>query len=120
MKHSDCYEITATKLNRIAALSKANPEMVFSNLAHHFNVESLAACFKELDGRKALGIDAVDKASYGKNLDEKLQDLVGRIRRMAYIPGDVRLVQIPKEGSPGSFRPLGVSNFEDKIVQKMM
>lgn len=120
MKHSDCYEITATKLNRIAALSKANPEMVFSNLAHHFNVESLAACFKELDGRKALGIDEVDKASYGKNLDEKLHDLVGRIRRMAYIPGDVRLVQIPKEGSPGAFRPLGISNFEDKIVQKMM
>jgi group II intron reverse transcriptase/maturase len=120
MRHTDCYEITATKLNRIAALSRANPEMVFSNLAHHFNVESLAACFRELDGQKAVGIDGIDKASYGKNLEENLQDLVGRIRRMAYIPGNVRQVQIPKEGKKGSARPLGISNFEDKLVQKMM
>ena len=26
---------------------------------------------------------------------------------------------IPKEGKPGAVRPLGISNFEDKIVQKM-
>lgn len=120
MKHSDCYEITETKLKRIAALSKENPEMVFSNLAHHFNVESLSACFKELDGQKALGIDDIDKASYGKDLDKKLQDLVGRIRRMAYIPGNVRQVQIPKADKKGATRPLGISNFEDKLVQKMM
>lgn len=120
MKHSDCYEVTATKLKRIAALSKENPEMVFSNLAHHFNMKSLSACFQELDGKKALGIDAIDKASYGKDLDKNLLDLVGRIRRMAYIPGNVRQVQIPKEGKKGATRPLGISNFEDKLVQKMM
>jgi group II intron reverse transcriptase/maturase len=39
---------------------------------------------------------------------------------MAYIPGNVRQVQIPKEGRKGALRPLGISNFEDKIVQKMM
>ena len=39
---------------------------------------------------------------------------------MAYIPGAVRQVLIPKEGKPGATRPLGISNFEDKIVQKMM
>lgn len=120
MKHSDCYEVTATKLKRIAALSKENPEMVFSNLAHHFNVESLSACFRELDGSKAVGIDDIDKASYGKDLTENLQDLVNRIRRMAYIPGNVRQVQIPKVGKKGATRPLGISNFEDKLVQKMM
>ncbi|QGP39810.1 Group II intron-encoded protein LtrA [Piscirickettsia salmonis] len=34
-------------------------------------------------------------------------------------PGAVRLVLIPKEGRPGAMRPLGISNFEDKIIQKM-
>ena len=34
--------------------------------------------------------------------------------------GPVRLVEIPKEGKPGATRPLGIANFEDKIVQKMM
>jgi len=120
MKHSDCYEVTETKLKRIAALSKGNAEMVFSNLMHHFNVESLSACFKKLDGQKAIGIDEVDKASYGNNLKSNLQNLVDRLRRMAYIPGNIRQVQIPKEGKKGALRTLGISNFEDKLVQKMM
>lgn len=38
---------------------------------------------------------------------------------MAYRPGPVREVLIPKEGKPGATRPLGISNLEDKIVQKM-
>src|SRR3990167_8273537 len=41
------------------------------------------------------------------------------MKRMAYRPGPVRQVQIPKEGKPGATRPLGISNLEDKIIQKM-
>jgi hypothetical protein len=43
---------------------------------------SLAACFHELDGRKAVGTDGVNKA--------------------------------------GAMRPLGISNFEDKLVLGVM
>ena len=39
---------------------------------------------------------------------------------MAYRPGPVKEVLIPKEGKPGATRPLGISNFEDKIIQKKM
>jgi RNA-directed DNA polymerase len=39
---------------------------------------------------------------------------------MAYRPGPVREVLIPKEGKPGATRPLGISNLEDKIIQRMM
>lgn len=120
MRFSENLDLTETKLKRIAALSAANPEMVFTNVIHHFNEESLQACFHELDGQKAIGIDGIDKASFGENLSEKLRDLMDRMKRMAYIPGVVRQVLIPKEGKPGALRPLGISNFEDKIVQKMM
>jgi group II intron reverse transcriptase/maturase len=41
------------------------------------------------------------------------------MKRMAYKPGPVRQVLIPKEGKPGAKRPLGIGNLEDKIVQKM-
>jgi len=80
MGFTENLESTETKLKRIAALSAANPEMVFTHVIHHFNEESLRACFHELDGRKALGIDGIDKASYGKNLDENLRDLMDRMK----------------------------------------
>lgn len=111
---------TETKLKRIATLSATNPEMKFTHVIHHFNEESLRACFWELDGKKAIGSDGIDKAKYGGNLEENLKNLMERMKRMAYIPGPVREVRIPKEGKPGATRPLGISNFEDKIVQKMM
>jgi retron-type reverse transcriptase len=72
-----------------------------------------------LDGRKAIGIDGINKEMYGKNLTENIADLIDRMKRMAYHPSPVRQVLIPKEGKPGTTRPLGISNFEDKIVQKM-
>ena len=54
-----------------------------------------------------------------EGLDVNLQDLVDRMKRMAYRPAPVRRVEIPKDGPPGATRPLGISNLEDKIVQKM-
>jgi hypothetical protein len=51
---------TNTKLKRIAWLSAQAPEMVFDQLMHLVNEGSLAACFHELDGRKAVGIDGID------------------------------------------------------------
>lgn len=120
MQISENAMMTEMKLKRIAALSTANPEKVFTHVIHHFNEESLKACFFELDGQKAKGSDGIDKASYGEALDENIRNLMERMRRMAYIPGPVRQVQIPKEGKPGATRPLGISNFEDKLVQKMM
>ena len=111
---------TNTKLQRLAWLSAQEPEKVFDQLVHLVNEGSLAACFHELDGRKAVGIDGIDKAHYGENLADNLKDLVARMKRMAYKPAPVRQVLIPKEGKPGATRPLGIGNFEDKLVQKMM
>lgn len=108
------------KLKRIAALSAANPDMVFTHVIHHINEESLLACYHELDGQRAIGIDGIDKANYGENLEENLKELMERMKRMAYIPGAVRQVLIPKDGKSGATRPLGISNFEDKLVQRVM
>lgn len=111
---------TETKLKRIAWLSSQDKCKTFANVMHLFHEESLATCFHELSGRKAVGTDGIDKARYGENLEINLRELTERMKRMAYRPGAVRQVLIPKEGKPGATRPLGISNFEDKIVQKMM
>ncbi len=120
MHPTEMQATTATKLKRIAWLSSADPHRQFDCLMHHFNVGSLEACFHQLDGRKAVGIDGVSKAEYAQGLDENIQGLVERMQRMAYRPEPVREVRIPKEGQPQETRPLGISTLEDKIVQKMM
>jgi RNA-directed DNA polymerase len=115
---TDNQESTNTKLERIAWLSRQDKSKEFSNLMHHFNEESLRECFQELDRKKALGADRVSKDEYGQNLGTNLKKLVQRMKLMQYRPSAVRQVLIPKAG--GKERPLGISNFEDKIVQKMM
>jgi RNA-directed DNA polymerase len=119
MGETETQSITKTKLKRIALLSKGDPRRSFESLMHHFNEKSLKECFHELDGKKALGVDGIDKETYGKDLDQNIQTLITKMKAMAYRPGPVREVLIPKEGKPGATRPLGISGFEDKIVQKM-
>jgi hypothetical protein len=87
--------MTDTKLTRIAWLSASDPHKQFDSLMHHFNVESLAACFHELDGTKAVGIDEVTKAQYGEHLEANLEDLVARMKRMAYRPQPIRQACVP-------------------------
>jgi group II intron reverse transcriptase/maturase len=112
--------LTETKLKRIAWLSSQDHGKEFECLMHLFNYESLKDCFHHLDKNKAVGIDGIDKASYELNLEHNIKELIKKMRDMAYRPGPVREVLIPKEGKPGATRPLGISNLEDKIVQMMM
>ena len=92
--------------------------MVFSQLMHHFDEDSLSRCYSVLSGKAAVGSDGISKAHYGVELESNLSDLVERLKRMGYRPSPVKEVLIPKEGKAQVYRPLGLSNFEDKIVQK--
>lgn len=118
MRAAESQESTDTELSRIAWLSKQDNKKVFHSLMHHINIESLRSCFDKLDGKKALGADKISKTMYGEKLQANLENLTGRMKRMSYRPGAVRQVLIPKEGKPGATRPLGISSFEDKLVQK--
>ena len=109
-----------TRLQRVAWLSRQDSKKEFSCLMHYFNEESLGKCFQLIDGRKAKGLDGVDKSSYGENLITNIKSLVGRMKMMSYLPGNIKQVLIPKEGEKNAYRPLGISNFEDKLVQKAM
>lgn len=118
MRTTESYNKTETKLKRIAWLSGRDSEKEFSCLMHYFNEESLKECFNQLDKNKAVGIDKVTKSDYAKNLDKNIEELLSRMKRMAYRPSPVRQTMIPKAG--GAMRPLGISNFEDKIIQKII
>ena len=107
----------ATDLTRIGEKARREPELVFTSLYHHIcDVDNLRACYDALKAHKAVGVDGVTKAEYGKDLEANLQDLSSRLKRMGYRPGPKRRSYIPKPGSAKG-RPLGISNFEDKIVE---
>lgn len=106
-----------TKLKRIAVLSSQDPKMAFKWLMPHVTKENLICCFNELDGRKAVGIDGKTKEVYARELEANIELLISKMKRMAYKPFPVREVLIPK--GDGKYRPLGISNIEDKIVQMM-
>jgi group II intron reverse transcriptase/maturase len=106
-----------TNLTRIGEKARKKPDLVFTSLYHHiYDVDNLSACYDSLEAKKATGVDGVTKEQYGKNLEDNLQDLSGRLKRMGYHPAPSRRSYIPKPGSEKG-RPLGISCFEDKIVE---
>lgn len=113
--HRKDGEQKTTKLERIGKVAELRKDIVFNNLGHAIDLDLLRECYRKLDGKKAIGIDEVSKETYGRNLEDNLKNLLGRIRRGAYKPKPSKIVEIPKED--GSTRPLAISCFEDKLVQ---
>lgn len=109
-------ESVETKLRRIAEKASKEPRFQFTSLFHLMNEELLLGCFERLRKDAASGVDRVTKENYAANLEENLQNLVGRLHRMAYCPQPVLRVYIPKPGSDKQ-RPLGIPALEDKLVQ---
>jgi group II intron reverse transcriptase/maturase len=107
----------STDLTRIGERARKQPGLVFTSLYHHVtDLDNLRSCYEALDGDKAVGVDGVTKEQYGENLEENLQSLSDRLKRMGYRPQPRRRSYIPKPGSEKG-RPLGISCFEDKIVE---
>ncbi len=107
----------ATDLTRIGEKARKDSTLVFTSLYHHIcDEDNLRVCYGTLGADKAPGVDGVTKRTYGENLDGNLRDLSARLKRMGYRPGTKRRSYIPKAGQAKG-RPLGISNFEDKIVE---
>ena len=104
-----------TKLERIAEISAQNKRPNFTSLYHLINADLLKQCHKEMDAKKAVGIDGVTKEKYGEHLESNIKDLIKRLKNGAYKPLPTRRVYIPKAN--GKMRPLGIVSYEDKIVQ---
>lgn len=105
-----------TRLERLTLKARNEPQTRFTALMGQlFDLDGLRESFGRQDGRKAPGVDGIDKQQYAEGVQERLADLSARIRRMGYRPKPVRRVYIPK--GDGRYRPLGVPSFEDRLVQ---
>ena len=98
-------------------IAKANvTDRKVQNLASYLNAETLKAIHKTMKSGKASGIDKVTKEEYELKLEENLENLVKRMKSGSYRPNPTRRVYIPKE-TKGKMRPLGISCYEDKLVE---
>ena len=108
----------STKQQRIAELARNGPEMAFTTLAHHIDINWMHMAYAQTRKDGAVGVDGQTAADYETNLMGNLQDLLDRAKSGTYVAPPVRRVHIPKAGSPNETRPLGIPTFEDKILQR--
>ena len=102
-------------LDRISQISRQGIRV--QNLAYLINEKSLKEIHQGMDGKKATGIDKVTKEDYDKQLEENLHELVSRMKGGTYTPQPSRRVLIDKPGT-NKKRPLAISCYEDKLVEK--
>jgi RNA-directed DNA polymerase len=101
-------ETVSTKQRRIAKLARNAPELSFTTLAHHIDIVWLHKAYALTRKDGAVGVDGQTAAEYEVHLRDNLQDLLNRAKSGTYVAPPVRRVHIPKAGSPGETRPLGI------------
>ena len=110
-------ETVSTKQRRIAKLARNAPDLSFTTLAHHIDIVWLRKAYALTRKDGAVGVDGQTAEEYEVNLKDNLQDLLNRAKSGTYVAPPVRRVHIPKAGSPGETRPLGIPCIKDRVVQ---
>jgi group II intron reverse transcriptase/maturase len=103
------------ELLKVVERAQREPEGRFHSLAHLLDVPALERAYQRMRKDAAVGVDGITKEQYGQALEANLQDLHARMKAKRYRHQPIRRVFIPKE--QGKTRPIGISAFEDKLVQ---
>jgi RNA-directed DNA polymerase len=115
MTNASTLENMSPQLLRVVERAQREPEGRFHSLAHLIDVPALERAYHRMRKDAVVGVDGVTKEQYGQDLEANLQDLHARMKAKRYRHQPIRRVHIPKEG--GKTRPIGISAFEDKLVQ---
>ena len=105
-------------LLKVVERAQREPEGRFHSLAHLIDVPALMRAYDRQRKSAAVGVDGMTKEQYGRDLEVRLQDLHERLRSKRYRHQPIRRVHIPK--GQGKTRPIGISAFEDKLVQDVL
>ena len=108
-------ETMSPGLLKVVERARTEPEGRFHALAHLLDVPALERAYQRMRKDAAVGLDGVTKEQYGHALEVNLQDLPARLTAQRYRHQPIRRVHLPK--AEGKTRPIGMSAFEDKVVQ---
>lgn len=103
-------------LHGVRERARKNKQERFTALLHHVSVGLLRDSFYGLKRKAAPGVDGMTWKEYETGLEDRLNDLHGRVHRGAYRALPSKRKWIPKAN--GKLRPLGIAALEDKIVQQ--
>lgn len=117
MEETSSSRAISTKLERIAKLAKEAPQMAFTTLAHHIDVDWLREAYRRTRKDGATGVDGQTAEEYAEKLEDNLRSLLDRAKSGTYRAPPVRRVDIPK-GDGSQTRPIGIPTFEDKVLQR--
>ena len=115
MANASTLENLSPELLRVVERAQREPEGRFHSLAHLIDVPALERAYRRMRKDAAVGVDGVTKEQYGQDLERNLQGLHTRMKAKRYRHQPIRRVHIPKVH--GKTRPIGISAFEDKLVQ---
>ncbi len=115
MTNALTLENVSPQLLKVVGRAQQEPEGRFHSLAHLIDVSALERAYRRSRKDAAVGVDGVTKEEYGQDLERNLLDLHERMKAKRYRHQPIRRVYIPKE--KGKTRPIGISAFEDKLVQ---
>jgi RNA-directed DNA polymerase len=115
MPDASTSETMSPGLLKVVERAKTEPEGRFHSLAHLLDVPALMRAYRRMRKDAAVGVDGVTKEQYGQDLAGNLRDLHERLVSKRYRHQPIRRVHIPKDN--GKTRPIGISAFEDKLVQ---
>ena len=107
----------STKQRRITELARIHPEVSFTSLAHHIDLRWLYEAYLRTRKDAAVGVDGQTAEEYAKDLGGNLRSLLERAKAGTYVAPPVKRVYIPK-GTKGETRPIGITSFEDKVLQR--
>lgn len=116
MGETSSSQTVSTKLLRIAELAKKAPDMAFTTLAHHLDIDWLKEAHRRTRKDGATGVDGQSASEYAANLEGNLRSLLDRAKSGTYRAPAVKRAHIPK--GDGQTRPIGIPTFEDKILQR--
>jgi group II intron reverse transcriptase/maturase len=115
MPNASTLEAMSPGLVKGGERAQREPAGRFHALAHLIDVPALERAYRRQRADAAVGVDGVTKEPYGRELEANLQSLHARLKAQRYRHQPIRRVHIPK--GQGKTRPIGISAFEDKVVQ---
>jgi RNA-directed DNA polymerase len=115
MAHAWTLGALSPGLVKGVARAQREPAGRFHARAHLIAVPALARAYRRQGANAAVGGDGGTKEHDEHNLEANLQERHARLKAQRYRPQPIRRVHIPT--AQGKTRPMGISAFEDKVVQ---